>query len=144
MLSRLCVNTTLFALPPEHQKHQLGRSRKYGDKMGSATTLANEFHGRATTFSINLYGKQRNVLAFDNIMMLKTLKCAVRVVWIYRRSQWVALFTADLDLTVEQIIEYYGARWRIKAGSKRSSRKSVAQKAKPEIAVPLPTISISA
>ena len=118
MLSRLRINTTLFALPPEHQKHQLGRSRKYGDKMGNATTLANEFHERATTYSVNLYGKQRDVLAFDNIMMLKTLKCAVRVVWIYRRSQWVALFTTDLDLTVEQIIEYYGARWKIEAAFK--------------------------
>ena len=118
MLSRLRVNTTLFALPPEHQKQQLGRSRKYGDKMGNATTLANEFHERATTYSVNLYSKQRDVLAFDNIMMLKTLKCAVRVVWIYRRSQWVALFTTDLDLTVEQIIEYYGARWKIEAGFK--------------------------
>ena len=118
MLSRLRVNTTLFALPPEHQKQQLGRSRKYGDKMGNATTLANEFHERATTYSVNLYSKQRDVLAFDNIMMLKTLKCAVRVVWIYRRSQWVALFTTDLDLTIEQIIEYYGARWKIEAGFK--------------------------
>jgi len=118
MLSRLRVNTTLFALPPEHQKQQLGRSRKYGDKMGNATTLANEFHERATTYSVNLYSKQRDVLAFDNIMMLKTLKCAVRVVWIYRRSQWAALFTTDLDLTVEQIIEYYGARWKIEAGFK--------------------------
>jgi len=118
MLSRLSVNTTLFALPPEHQKHQRGRSRKYGDKMGNATTLANEFLERATTYSVNLYGKQRDVLAFDNIMMLKTLKCAVRVVWIYRRSQWVALFTTDLDLSVEQIIEYYGARWKIEAGFK--------------------------
>lgn len=51
-------------------------------------------------------------------MMLKTLRCTVRVVWIYRRSQWVALFTTDLDLTVEQIIEYYGARWKIEAGFK--------------------------
>jgi hypothetical protein len=79
--------------------------------MGSATTLDNEYHERATTYSVNLYSKQRDVLAFDNIMMLKTLKCAVRVVWIYRRSQWVALFTTDLDLTVAQVIGYYGARW---------------------------------
>ena len=118
MLSRLRVNTTLFALPPEPRKHQPGRSRKYGDKMGNTTTLASEFHERATTYSINLYGKQRDALAFDNIMVLKTLKCAVRIVWVYRRSLWVALFTTDLDLTVEQIIEYYGARWKIEAGFK--------------------------
>ena len=118
ILSRLRVNTALFALPPERQKHQLGRTRKYGNKMGNAASLADEFQTHATTSSANLYGKQRDVTAFDKIMMLKTLKCAVRVVWIYRRSQWVALFTTDLDLTVEQIIEYYGARWKIEAGFK--------------------------
>ena len=118
ILSRLRVNATLFALSPKRQKYQLGRPKKYGDKMGNATTLACEFQKRATTYSVNLYGKQRDVVAFDNIVMLKTLKCAVRVVWVYRRSQWVALFTTDLDLTVEQIIEYYGARWKIEAGFK--------------------------
>ncbi|SER56663.1 Transposase DDE domain-containing protein, partial [Nitrosomonas sp. Nm51] len=55
---------------------------------------------------------------YDHICMLKTLKCAVRVVWAYRKSQWVAFFTTDLDLTVEQTIEYYGARWKIEAGFK--------------------------
>ncbi len=67
---------------------------------------------------VPLYGKQRDVMASDNIMMLKTLKCFVRVVWVYRKSQWIALFTTDLDLTIEQIIEYYGARWKIEAGFK--------------------------
>jgi hypothetical protein len=41
------------------------------------------------------------------------LKCPVRVVWVFRKTQWVALFTTDLDLSVSQIIEYYGARWKI-------------------------------
>jgi len=41
-------------------------------------------------------------------VMLKTLRCPVRVVWVYRKSQWVALVTTDLDLSVEQIIEFYG------------------------------------
>jgi len=118
ILSRLRVNTTLYALPSKRPKHHRGRSRKYGDKMGNAASLADEFQIHATTSSVNLYGKQRDVTAFDKIMMLKTLKCAVRVVWIYRRSQWVALFTTDLDLAVEQIIEYYGARWKIEAGFK--------------------------
>jgi hypothetical protein len=76
--------------------------------------------------------------------MLKTLKCLVRVVWVYRRTQWVALFTIDLDLTVEQIIEYYGARWEIKLDSKRSSRRSVAQKVRPETHMPSTIISTSA
>ena len=110
MLSRLRVSATLYAIPPERQEHQRGRPKKYDYKMGNATTLASEFRQRATTYSVNLYGKQRDVVAYDSVVMLKTLKCAVRVVWVYRRSQWVALFTTDLELSVEQIIEYYGAR----------------------------------
>jgi hypothetical protein len=51
--------------------------------------------------------------------MLKTLRCqvrVVRVVWVFRRTQWIALVTTDLTLSVEQIIEYYAARWKIEAG----------------------------
>jgi len=48
--------------------------------------------------------------------MLKTLRCPVRVVWVYRQTQWVALMTTDLRLSVEQIIECYSARWKIEAG----------------------------
>lgn len=38
--------------------------------------------------------------------------------WIYRKTSWVALFTTDLNLTVEQVIEYYAARWKIEAAFK--------------------------
>jgi hypothetical protein len=37
-------------------------------------------------------------------------------VWVFRKTQWLALVTTDLTLTVEQIVEYYGARWKIEAG----------------------------
>jgi len=56
------------------------------------------------------------VVAYDRILLLKTLRRVVRVVWVYRGSQWIALVSTDLGLTVEQIIEFYGARWRIEAG----------------------------
>lgn len=118
ILSRLRVNASLFDLPPKRRKQQRGRTKKYGRKLGCATTLAKRFIKRTTTYSINLYGKQRDVLAHDRIVMLKTLKCAVRVVWVYRKSNWIALFSTDLDLSVEQIIKYYGARWKIESGFK--------------------------
>ncbi len=38
--------------------------------------------------------------------------------WVFRKTQWVALLTTDLDLSVSQIIEYYGARWKIESGLK--------------------------
>ncbi|MCF6355447.1 MAG: transposase [Candidatus Polarisedimenticolaceae bacterium] len=112
------VNNSLFDLSPKRCKKQRSRTKKYGDKLGNATTLAEQFINDTTTYSVNLYGKQRDVLAYNRVVMLKTLKCAVRVVWVYRRSRWVALFTTDLNLSVEQIIEYYGARWKIESGFK--------------------------
>jgi hypothetical protein len=47
----------------------------------------------------------RQIMAFDRVVMLKTLKRSVRVVWIFRKTRWIALFTTDLSLSVEQIVE---------------------------------------
>ena len=71
---------------------------------------------QAKTYTVHVYGALREVVAAERIVMLKTLRCRVRVVWVYRRTQWVALMTTDLDLSVEQIVEYYAARWKIEAG----------------------------
>jgi len=65
-----------------------------------------------------LYGNYRDLKAFSMMVLLKTLKCPVRVVWVFRKTQWIALFSTDMDLSVEQIIEYYGARWKIESGFK--------------------------
>lgn len=118
ILSRLRVNSNLFDLPEKPVEGLRGRRRKYGPLAGNASSLASEFKDRTQIYTVNLYGKQREVMAFSQVMMLKTLRCEVRVVWIYRKTQWVALFTTDLTLSVEQIIEYYGARWKIEAGFK--------------------------
>ena len=115
VLTRLRVNNTLYALPPPARGRK-GRPRKYGAKLGSASDLAAGYQAQAKSYGVSLYGKSREVLAYDRVLMLKTLRCPVRVVWVYRRSQWVALVTTDLTLTVEQIIEFYGARWKIEAG----------------------------
>ena len=65
-----------------------------------------------------LYGKRREVSAYEQVGMLKNLRCPARVVWVFRKTQWVALFTTDLTLSVQRIIEYYGARWKIESGFK--------------------------
>ena len=115
VLTRLRVNNTLYALPAVAER-RVGRPRKYGTKLGSASDLAALHKARAKPYVLSLYGKCRNVLAYDRVVMLKTLRCPVRVVWVYRGTQWIALVTTDLALTVEQIIELYGARWKIEAG----------------------------
>ncbi|RZB35640.1 MAG: hypothetical protein SRB2_02937 [Desulfobacteraceae bacterium Eth-SRB2] len=76
----------------------------------------------ANEYSVNLYGRTRTVVAYDRVVMLKTLKCAVKVVWVYRKTRWVALFSTDLTLSVQEIVEYYGARWKIEAAFKELKR----------------------
>jgi hypothetical protein len=118
LLSRLRANTTLYALPPERTSRQRGRVRKYGARLGAASDLAATCRPRACAVSVVLYGKPRQVLAYDRVVMLKNLKCQVRVVWVFRHHRWVAFFTTDLALSVAQVIEFYGARWKIEAGFK--------------------------
>jgi hypothetical protein len=119
ILSRLRVNAVLYAaLTPCLGKRGPGRPRKYGERLGSAADLAAAFQSQAKSYTLPLYGKVREVMAYDQVVLLKTLRCQVRVVWVFRKTQWIALVTTDLDLSVQQIIEYYAARWKIEAGFK--------------------------
>ncbi len=118
ILSRLRCNNVLYAQPDAAQSGQRGRRRKYGKRLGSVTEVAAGVRQKAKTYTVNLYGKHRDVCAYDAVVMLKTFKCPVRVVWVFRKTQWVAIFTTDLELSVTQIIEYYGARWKIESGFK--------------------------
>jgi hypothetical protein len=122
MLSRLRSNNNVFELPGPHRKAGAGRPRKYGKKLGSVSSLAARFRSLASQYTVNLYGLDRTVVAYERVVMLKTIKCAVKVVWIYRQTQWVALYSTDLTLSVRQIIEYYGARWKIEAAFKELKR----------------------
>jgi len=115
LLSRLRVNAALYALPVA-QPGKRGRPRKYGARLGCAAELAASMRAQATTYSLHVYSGVREVLAAERVVMLKTLRCPVRVVWVYRNTQWVALMTTDLTLSVEQIVELYAARWKIEAG----------------------------
>jgi len=118
LLSRLRANIVLYAMPTERVPGQRGRNKKYGQRLGSTTDLASVLRDQAASLCVFLYGKSREVTASSNVVMLGTLRCPVRVVFVYRRSSWVALFTTDLSLSVEQIIEFYGARWKIESGFK--------------------------
>jgi hypothetical protein len=118
LLSRLRSNTVLYMMPHSRMPKKRGRHRKYGLRLGSCAEMASRFISRASVYRVFLYGKYRDVKAFSRTVMLKTLKCPVRVVWVFRKTQWIALFSTDMDLSVEQIIEYYGARWKIESGFK--------------------------
>ena len=115
LLSRLRVNAVLYEQPTATPGAP-GRPRKYGTRLGNAAQLAAELRAEAGTYTINLYGGVRAVLAVERLVMLKTLRCPVRVVWVFRKTQWLALVTTDVTLSLAQIVEYYGARWKIEAG----------------------------
>ena len=121
-------------MPQNGTSKKRGRPRKYGLRLGSCAEMAARFMPYASIHRVFLYGKYRDVNAFSKTVMLKTLKCPVRVVWVFRKTQWIALFSTDMDLSIEQIIEYYGARWKIESGFKEikqdiGSSKSQARKA---------------
>ena len=118
LLSRLRSNTVLYAIPSKRKKGQLGRTRKYGDRLGSCSEMAARIRSQASCCRVFLYGRYREVQAVTKLVMLKTLKHPVRVVWVFRKTQWIAIFSTDLGLSTEQIIEYYGARWKIESGFK--------------------------
>jgi len=118
LLSRLRSNTALYRMPHIETSKKQGRAKKYGQRLGSCAELAAEFISQSSTHRVFLYGKYREVQAFSMTAMLKNIKSSVRVVWVFRKTQWVALFSTDRELSVEQIIEYYGARWKIESGFK--------------------------
>ncbi|SMP83404.1 DDE superfamily endonuclease [Desulfonatronum zhilinae] len=105
LLSRLRCNINIHELPQPSPQKKRGRPRKYGNFLGNTSELAAKYCNQAQAYAVNLYGRTREVMAYDRVVMLKNLRCRVRVVWIYRRTQWIALFSTDLSLTVPQIIE---------------------------------------
>jgi hypothetical protein len=119
LLSRMRTNITLYDFVPESiGKHKAGRPRKYGERLGSVDDCAARWKENSQAYTVFLYGKKREVQAYSQAVMLKTMKCPVQVVWVYRKTRYVALMTTDMTLSIEEIIEYYGARWKIESGFK--------------------------
>ena len=118
LLSRLRCNININDLPTPSTQKNKGRPHKYGAFLGNASELAAQYRDQAQSYTVDLYGRAREIVAFDRVVMLKNLKGSVRVVWVFRKTKWIALFSTDLSLSVQQIVEYYGARWKIEAGFK--------------------------
>lgn len=130
LLSRMRTNITLYDIAPVSKgKGKAGRPRKYGIRLGSVADCAACWKEKCRAYMVFLYGKTREVQAYSQIVMLKTMKCPVRIVFVYRKTRYVALMTTDLTLSVEQIIEYYGARWKIESGFKEIKQEVGSSKA---------------
>nr|WP_256374316.1 transposase [Desulforhopalus sp. IMCC35007] len=97
LISRLRSNNNLFDEPSVPTIKRRGRPRKHCHKLGTASTLAYRQRILQQENSVNLYGKERTLKAYDKVIMLKSLKCQIRVVWVYRKTQWVAFFFCRPD-----------------------------------------------
>ena len=100
LVSRLRSNT-IFELPCSKGERRPGRSQKYGARLVGAGSLAAEYKVLAKEYTINLYGRERTVADEVRMAMLKMFRCAVKVAWVYRQSQWVALYSTDLTLAAQ-------------------------------------------
>jgi len=116
LLTRLRVNSILFAFPIADSGRR-GRPRKYGKKL-KVKTLAAQLKVSAMTRKIHLYGKLRDCTFAETICMSKALQCKIKVVFIYRKNSVFPLLSTDLDMSAEEMIEYYSARWKIESGFK--------------------------
>lgn len=121
LLSRLRVNALLHDLPVA-VPGRAGRPRKYGERLGHVKAMQTVLRATARTYSLQLDGRALDVVAAEQVVMLKTLRCQVRVVWVYRRTQWIALVTTDLTLSVEQI-KSMALAGKSKPDSEKSSRR---------------------
>ncbi|WP_221895520.1 transposase [Bathymodiolus japonicus methanotrophic gill symbiont] len=72
ILSRLRCNNVLYDRPEKRKPKQRGRNKKYGQRLGSATDMAKTVQQKARSYTVNLYGKQREVRAYSRVVMLKT------------------------------------------------------------------------
>jgi len=92
LLSRLRANSTRYDLPMDRAPGQRGRTRKYGRRLGSVSDCAVAYRDLACALSVFLYGKRREVWAYDRVLMLKNLRCPVRIVRVLRKTRRVAFF----------------------------------------------------
>jgi len=119
LLSRMRTNIALCDFAPVVEgKKGRGRPKIYGHRLGSVDDCAAKWRAMAASYTVFLYGQTREMQAYSRLVMLKSLKCPVRIVWVYKKTRYVALMTTDLTLSVEQMIEFYGARWKIESGFK--------------------------
>jgi len=86
-LTRLRCNTVPYAIAPKRISGQRGRSRKYGARLGTCAEKAARLKTKASSHRVFFYGRYRDVMATTRVVMLKTIKCPVRVVWVFRKTQ---------------------------------------------------------
>ena len=118
LLSRLRSNTVLYSMPQNETSKKRGRPRKYGLRLGSCSEMAAKFISQALIYRVFLYGNSEMSTLFQTRSCQNTQVSRFRVVWVFRKTQWVSCFYTDMDLSIQQIIKNDCARWKVELGFK--------------------------
>jgi len=118
VLSRLRININLFDFPQAQSRKKKGRPAKYGKKLPKLSELATRYERKKGLFFI--YGKQRECVYSEFTSMCRCLQRPIKVVLIHneKTKRFFPIFTTDLTMTAQQMIERYSARWKIECSIK--------------------------
>jgi len=118
VLSRLRINVNLFDFPEAQPGKKKGRPRKYGKKLPKLPDLATDYERHKGYFFI--YGKQRECVYSEFTCMCRCLQRPIKVVLVHneKTGKFFPIFTTDLNMTAQQMIERYSARWKIECSIK--------------------------
>jgi SRSO17 transposase len=118
VLSRLRINVNLFNFPVIESGKKRGRPRKYGKQLPKLTELATSYDRHQGTFFI--YGKQRKCVYSEFTCICRCLRRPIKVVLVHneKRERFFPIFTTDLTMSAQQMIERYSARWKIECSIK--------------------------
>lgn len=106
VISKLRWDAVGWDDPTPEQRSDAKRGRKW--KLAKLLD-----HLPVQKLAVHLYGEQVTVRAVSRILQLRNFKPKVKVVVIAGDNRPILLLSTDLTLTAAQIIEIYGARFRI-------------------------------
>ena len=115
ILTRLRINSVLYDFP-DNSGERKGRKRKYGEKFKKVAELALDMERQTGQFMI--YGKIRKCEYAEFKCMHKGFKAPVKIVLVYMKNRVFPILSTDTELTAQEMIENYSARWKIESGFK--------------------------
>jgi len=118
VLSRLRITVNLFDFPEIQPRKKTGRPRKYGKQFPKLPELARRYQRHKGLFFI--YGKHRQCVYSEFTCMCRCLQRPIKVVLIHneKTERFFPIFTTDLTMNAQQMIERYSARWKIECSIK--------------------------
>jgi hypothetical protein len=112
VVSRLRKDAALFDLPPQKKRGQRGRPRTYGVNRLSLSRKAAHRHGWLTGV-FQLYGRSIEKTYKTFLATYPPARGVIRVVLVKEDDGWIAFFSTDPTLTVQEILEAVADRGTI-------------------------------